>query len=62
MMGMKASDFDPNDVIGRKAARRMDLYSQYALQSAIEAVEMAEINETNTKPVDNYSRANYQNA
>ncbi|MCH5385927.1 beta-ketoacyl-[acyl-carrier-protein] synthase II [Limosilactobacillus reuteri] len=45
-------DFDPNDVIGRKAARRMDLYSQYALQSAIEAVEMAEINETNTKPVD----------
>ena len=45
-------DFDPNDVIGRKAARRMDLYSQYALQSAIEAMEMAEINETNTKPVD----------
>ena len=45
-------DFDPNDVIGRKAARRMDLYSQYALQSAIEAMEMTEINETNTKPVD----------
>lgn len=45
-------DFDPNDVIERKAARRMDLYSQYALQSAIEAMEMAEINETNTKPVD----------
>ena len=45
-------DFDPNDVIGRKAARRMDLYSQYALHSAIEAMEMAEINETNTKPVD----------
>lgn len=45
-------DFDPNDVIGRKAARRMDLYSQYALQSAIEAMEMAEINKTNTKPVD----------
>lgn len=45
-------DFDPNDVIGRKAARRMDLYSQYALQSAIEAMKMAEINETNTKPVD----------
>ena len=45
-------DFDSNDVIGRKAARRMDLYSQYALQSTIEAVEMAEINETNTKPVD----------
>ena len=45
-------DFDPNDVIGRKAARRVDLYSQYALQSAIEAMEMAEINETNTKPVD----------
>ena len=45
-------DFDLNDVIGRKAARRMDLYSQYALQSAIEAMEMAEINKTNTKPVD----------
>lgn len=45
-------DFDPNDVIGKKAARRMDLYSQYALQSATEAMEMAEINETNTKPVD----------
>ena len=45
-------NFDPNDVIGKKAARRMDLYSQYALQSAIEAMEMAEINETNTKPVD----------
>ncbi len=45
-------DFDPNDVIGKKAAHRMDLYSQYALQSAIEAMEMAEINETNTKPVD----------
>ena len=45
-------NFDPNDVIGRKAARRMDLYSQYALQSAIEAMEMAEINETNTKSVD----------
>ena len=45
-------NFDPNDVIGKKAAHRMDLYSQYALQSAIEAMEMAEINETNTKPVD----------
>ena len=45
-------NFDPNDVIWKKAARRMDLYSQYALQSAIEAMEMAEINETNTKPVD----------
>lgn len=45
-------NFDPNDVIGKKVARRMDLYSQYALQSAIEAMEMAEINETNTKPVD----------
>ena len=45
-------NFDPNDVIVKKAARRMDLYSQYALQSAIEAMEMAEINETNTKPVD----------
>lgn len=45
-------DFDPNEVIGKKAARRMDLYSQYALQSADEAMKMAKIDETNTKPTD----------
>ncbi|MBB1100034.1 beta-ketoacyl-ACP synthase II [Limosilactobacillus sp. WF-MT5-A] len=45
-------DFDPKEVIGKKAARRMDLYSQYALQSAIEAMEMADVNENNTHPED----------
>lgn len=45
-------DFNPKETIGKKAARRMDLYSQYALQSATEAMEMAEINETNTKAED----------
>ncbi|MBB1078870.1 beta-ketoacyl-ACP synthase II [Limosilactobacillus sp. STM2_1] len=45
-------DFDSNEVIGKKAARRMDLYSQYALQSADEAMKMAKIDETNTKPTD----------
>ncbi|MBD5090329.1 beta-ketoacyl-ACP synthase II [Limosilactobacillus agrestis] len=45
-------DFDPQEVIGKKAARRMDLYSQYALQSAIEAMEMADVNENNTHPED----------
>lgn len=45
-------DFDPRAVVGKKAARRMDLYSQYAVQTAMEALEMAGINEENTKPTD----------
>lgn len=45
-------DFDPTEIIGKKAARRMDLYSQYALQSAEEAMKMAQINENNTAPAD----------
>ena len=43
-------DFDPRAVVGKKAARRMDLYSQYAVQTAAEAVEMAGINADNTNP------------
>lgn len=45
-------DFDPADYVGKKAARRMDLYSQYAIQAASEAVEMAQINSENTDPED----------
>ena len=37
-------DFDPKEYVGKKEARRMDLYSQYAVQTASEAVKMAEIN------------------
>lgn len=45
-------DFDPKEYVGKKEARRMDLYSQYAVQTASEAVKMAGINEENTKPED----------
>lgn len=45
-------DFDPSEVVGKKAARRMDLYSQYAIQTVAEAVAMAGINEENTAPED----------
>ncbi|MBD5807256.1 beta-ketoacyl-[acyl-carrier-protein] synthase II [Lactobacillus sp. 0.1XD8-4] len=45
-------DFDPAAVVGKKAARRMDLYSQYAIQSAVEAMEMAGVNNENTNPYD----------
>lgn len=45
-------DFDPQQVVGKKAARRMDLYSQYAIQSAVEAMAMAEITAENTQPED----------
>ncbi len=48
----EVDDFDPRAVVGKKAARRMDLYSQYAVQTAVEALEMAGINEENTKPAD----------
>ncbi|WP_251546640.1 beta-ketoacyl-ACP synthase II [Limosilactobacillus caecicola] len=45
-------DFDPQAVVGKKAAKRMDLYSQYAIQTATEAMEMAGITEENTNPED----------
>lgn len=48
----EVDDFDPQAVVGKKAARRMDLYSQYAVQTAVEALEMAGIDEENTKPED----------
>lgn len=48
----EVDDFNPRAVVGKKAARRMDLYSQYAVQTAVEALEMAGINEENTKLTD----------
>ncbi|NRO50496.1 beta-ketoacyl-ACP synthase II [Lactobacillus helveticus] len=45
-------DFDPKEYVSKKEARRMDLYSQYAVQTASEAVKMAGINEENTNPED----------
>lgn len=48
----EVKDFDPAEKIGKKAAKRMDLFSQYAVHSAIEAVEQAGINEENTRSED----------
>lgn len=45
-------DFDPVDYVGKKEARRMDLYSQYAVQTASEAMEIAGIDDNNTHPED----------
>ncbi|QNQ82028.1 beta-ketoacyl-ACP synthase II [Lactobacillus sp. PV012] len=45
-------DFTSEDFVGKKAAKRMDLYSQYAIQVATEAMEMAQITEENTKSED----------
>ena len=43
-------DFDPQAVVGKKAAKRMDLYSQYAVQTAEQAMTMAQITPANTRP------------
>ena len=43
-------DFDPQAVVGKKAAKRMDLYSQYAVQTAEQAMAMAKITPANTRP------------
>ena len=45
-------DFDPQAVVGKKAAKRMDLYSQYAVQTAEQAMTMAKITPANTRPED----------
>lgn len=48
----EVKDFDPNERVGKKAAKRMDLFSQYAVHTALEALEQAGINEENTDPYD----------
>lgn len=44
--------YDPKESIGKKAAKRMDLYSQYAVTSAMEAFEQAGLNEENVDPYE----------
>lgn len=44
--------FDIKERVGKKSGRRMDLFSQYAVHSALEAAEQAGINEENTDPYE----------
>lgn len=46
----EVKDFDPNEVFGKKEAKRMDLYVAYALQAAIEAYENANLSESVVAP------------
>lgn len=48
----EVDDFDVRQRVGKKQGKRMDLFSQYAVHSALEAVEQAGINEDNTNPYD----------
>ena len=48
----EVKDFDPAEKVGKKAAKRMDLFSQYAVASAVEAVEQAGLTEENTRSED----------
>ena len=48
----EVKNFDPAEKIGKKAAKRMDLFSQYAVASAVEAVEQAGLTEENTRSED----------
>lgn len=48
----EVKNFDPTETVGKKAAKRMDLFSQYAVHSAIEAMEQAGITTENTKSED----------
>ncbi|MFT8727307.1 MAG: beta-ketoacyl-ACP synthase II [Liquorilactobacillus ghanensis] len=48
----EVKDFDIQKRVGKKAARRMDLFSQYAVDSAAAAVEQAGINADNTDTYD----------
>ncbi|MBD5069951.1 MAG: beta-ketoacyl-ACP synthase II [Lactobacillus sp.] len=46
----EVKDFDPSLRVGKKAAKRMDLFSQYAVDSALQALEQAQITPENTDP------------
>ncbi|SEM53801.1 3-oxoacyl-[acyl-carrier-protein] synthase II [Ligilactobacillus sp. WC1T17] len=48
----EVKDFDANARVGKKAAKRMDLYAQYAVDTALQAVEEAGITAENTAPED----------
>lgn len=45
-------DFDVTKRVGKKKAKRMDLFSQYALDSALAAMDQANITPENTDPAD----------
>ncbi|MCZ3394017.1 beta-ketoacyl-[acyl-carrier-protein] synthase II, partial [Enterococcus faecium] len=46
----EVKDFDPTVRIERKIAKRMDAFSQYALYSAVEAMEQADFKEGELDP------------
>ncbi|MBM7617726.1 3-oxoacyl-[acyl-carrier-protein] synthase II [Weissella uvarum] len=46
----QVKDFDPAERVGKREARKMDLFSQYGVHATGEALEQAGINEENTKP------------
>ena len=48
----EVKDFDANARVGKKAAKRMDLSAQYAVDTALQAVEEAGITAENTAPED----------
>ena len=48
----EVKNFDPTLRVGKKAAKRMDLYSQYAVDTALQAIEDAGITEENTASED----------
>ena len=48
----EVKNFDPNELVGKKQAKRMDLFSQYAVHTAIQAMTQAGINEQNTASED----------
>ena len=48
----EVKNFDSTLRIGKKAAKRMDLYSQYAVDTALQAIEDAGITEENTASED----------
>ncbi|KAA3648756.1 MAG: beta-ketoacyl-[acyl-carrier-protein] synthase II [Chloroflexi bacterium] len=49
----EVKDYDPNEIFGRKEARRLDRFSQFALSAALQAVEHArlEINDSNRERI-----------
>lgn len=51
-LAAEIKEFDPTDRIEKKKTKRMDLFSQYALYSAIDAMEQAGINKSNTDSED----------
>lgn len=50
MVAGEVKDFDPTVRIERKLAKRMDAFSQYALYSAVEAMEQADFKEGKLDP------------